>query len=477
MSSPGKPPQVFEVPDRNPGQLEGLNILVLGLGVHGGGTELIHYLHSKGARLTISDSGNKDDLNESLQDIERCAESIFIGPHEEEQLEGIDWVVVNPAIPPHAPFLKKVFSSGVRVVSELGLFLAWCPREYLAAVSGTNGKSTVCELTRSMLSDSGIPAVAGGNLGGSLLGMLDGADRELRWIVEISSFQLDRLGPLCPRPSTVAITNFSEDHLDWHGSRDAYLKAKFELLKNPDPSPGYAILPDTGQFGIDLIPQLEDFEILRSTGETTDPNEFIIPQQNDTELSIPYRPSQSLQGPTGRKNAHMAATLARHLGASSEGISTAIQSFSGLPHRFQLIETIKGVTYIDDSKATTPDSAQAALSNLSGKIYWLCGGKSKGLSLLQLSETASDKNIEILGFGSSNHELKEAFSGVDSGNCFRGFEDLEAAFKIASSEAAPGDTVLLSPGYPSFDQYLSFEARGQHFKKLVGTLGTYPNEA
>ena len=87
MSSPGKPPQVFEVPDRNPGQLEGLNILVLGLGVHGGGTELIHYLHSKGARLTISDSGNKDDLNESLQDIEHCAESIFIGPHEEEQLD------------------------------------------------------------------------------------------------------------------------------------------------------------------------------------------------------------------------------------------------------------------------------------------------------------------------------------------------------------------------------------------------------
>ncbi|MGE4602159.1 MAG: Mur ligase family protein, partial [Planctomycetota bacterium] len=206
----------FQPPDRTPDQLDGLRVLVLGLGRHGGGTDLIRFLVSHGAIVSVSENAPEKELAASLAKLEGIdLHRKTFGGHKSEDLDDCDWVVVNPAIPPSSPFLGEIARSNTQAVTEMGLALSWLPSKHLAAITGTNGKSTTCVLARDMLSASGISVKAGGNLGGSLLGALNQPDPDRRYIVEISSFQAERLEQGGSRPRIVSVTNLSPDHLDW----------------------------------------------------------------------------------------------------------------------------------------------------------------------------------------------------------------------------------------------------------------------
>ena len=446
----------FLGPDRGRDQLSGLKVLVLGLGTHGGGTDLVEFLHSHGAQVSISERAHEKDLSDSLNRIAGKVprERVHTGGHQAQHLEGIDWVVVNPAIPPAAPFLGEVRLSGIRVVTELGLFLAWAPHDHLAAVTGTNGKSTVCALAKDMLQASGLPVEVGGNFGGSLLLKLDSSPPETRWIVEISSFQASRLGSEIPRPPLVALTSFAADHLDWHGDEETYFEAKVNLLRSPHQRQASVIVADNSPF-------LHALESLETRPQRITPGiEGIFNPQNHAPIS------PALAGDTGQTNLELATTLAHKLGATREGCQMGAANFQGLPHRFEIVPSEDDLIYINDSKATTPDATIAALSRLDDTVHWLCGGQDKGICIEALVSFCQSKNVHVYPYGESAEKIARHFGEIPL------FETLDQAFHYSRSNASAGDTILCSPAYPSFDQYRSFEERGHAFRSLVDAVIT-----
>lgn len=459
----------FQPPDRTPDQLEDLRILVVGLGRHGGGIDLVRFLCSRGAKVSISDQSSRETLEDSLQKISDLdLQTISLDGHREEDLVECDWAVVNPAIPPNSPFLQQINSSGVRPVTEMGLTLSWLPPDNLAAITGTNGKSTTCVLATQMIQETGLPVRAGGNLGGSLLPCLDQPDQERRYVVEVSSFQAQRLETAGARPKIVSITNLSPDHLDWHGNEEQYRAAKSRLLEACQLENALAILPTTGFFGRGF--DCSHRKIIRcgTDGDSLLKGGVLHIEGPNGEMSIPYHPTLALEGDVGTENALHAATIAAHMGASANAIDQAIQTFQGLPHRYQELGELNGIRFIDDSKATSPDSAAAALRKTSGSIHWLCGGKSKGTDLSTMVAAASEMSLHAYCFGAVQEELQQALKmGKISEDRIHRHENLELAFEAASNRARAGEVVLLSPGFASFDQYSSFEERGEHFQRLV----------
>ena len=459
----------FQPPDRTSDQLSGLRVLVLGLGSHGGGTDLIRFLISRGAQVSVSDQSSEQELADSLQQLRglNLCRTTF-GGHQREDLTGCDWVVVNPAIPPSSSFLRQVADSDVRAVTEMGLVLSWLPSQHLAAITGTNGKSTTCVLASQMVKESGIPVTAGGNLGGSLLQELDRPEKERRFVVEISSFQAQRLEQGGSRPRIVSITNLSPDHLDWHSDQQQYQNAKSRLLEPYRQDGAVAILPTTGPFGRDYCCPHREIIRCGNDGESQPGDGVLQVQSPAGEISIPYRPTAALGGTAGLENALHAATVAAHLGATVEGIAQAIETFEGLPHRYQNLGELNGIRFINDSKATSPESAAAALERIDTPVHWLCGGKSKGSDLTALVNLASKRSLQAYCFGSVREKLGDALlqGGLTDGHLQR-HKTLELAFNSAVEGARPGVAVLLSPAFASFDQYSSFEKRGEHFQQLV----------
>ncbi len=465
----------FLPPDREADQLTGLKILVVGLGTHGGGTDLVKFLTKRGAIVSITDTATAEVLGASLEQIEGLdLHSIRLAqPHCAEDLEGIDWVVINPAIPPQHSFLRDVARSGVRPVTELGLALSWLPASQVAAITGTHGKSTTCKLVQEMLSGSGVLAQAGGNLGGSLLRFLDDPQlHRMRFIVEVSSFQAQRLAVSGPLPRVVAITQLGDDHLDWHGSREAYHRAKKRLLNSDGCPDDVAILPTNGPLGRDFISSRS--QVIRcgidgQIGESrVEGEELCINAADGSEVRIPFQPSAALPGSTGAENSLRAATIAFALSASPEAIAAAIENYSGLPHRYQPLGVISGVQFIDDSKATTPEAVASALRSTAGVIHWLCGGKPKGDRIDGSSigsAFAERDDIAAYCFGPHARQWKEALVRQIPTIQIDTFEDLAAASRAAFDRAEGHETILLSPGGTSFDLYRSAEERGIDFKR------------
>lgn len=473
MTETSEPSKGFDLkflsPDRTPDQLAELRILVVGLGNHGGGTDLIRFLHSRGARISISDQSSRQELAASLHKLDDLKlERVTLNGHEVADLSNCDWAVVNPAIPPGNSFLQQIASSPIRPVTELGLALSWLPPQHLAAISGTNGKSTTCVLASQMIDRSSIPVTAGGNLGGSLLPELDRLAPQRRYVVEVSSFQAQRLEEDGSRPRIVSITNLGCDHLDWHGSQEQYRAAKARLLEPCQADDGVAILPTTGPFGRDFDCPHRTVIRCGTDGDSRLGDGVLHIRTTAGEMVIPYRPSTALEGSAGIENALHAATIAAHMGATVEGIAQAIETFEGLPHRYQDLGELNGIRFIDDSKATSPESAIAALQRSSRTIHWLCGGQSKGSDLAAMVEVARDLDLHLYCFGAVQEELYRALQrGQFEDARIQRHEDLELAFAAALDNAKAGEVVMLSPGFASFDQYRSFEARGEHFQRLV----------
>ena len=468
----------FGSPDRNPDQLEGLRVLVVGLGRHGGGTELVRFLAERGAIVCITDPAEQDQLKSSIDMVNDLPlHRVRIGePHHPQDLIECDWVVVNPAIPPGTPFLGEIARSSVLAVTELGMAISWLPRQHLAAITGTHGKSTTCQLACQMLRASGLGAIAGGNLGGSLLSRIgDGQSSEMRYIVEVSSFQAERLDEKADRPSIVAITNLSDDHLDWHGSQKKYRDAKLRLLDNPGRGDAIAILPTTGPLGRDY--HCSTRTVIRcgldgTNGESRpESNTLQIVTTDRDELTIPFSAPSPLEGSAGLENSLQAATIAAALGATEEGISRAIDNYKGLPHRYQEVGEVRGVRYIDDSKATTPEAVASAIHRSNCTLHWLCGGRPKSgeIDTRSMMEPLSDRVCHAYCFGGMAEVWQTALGSAPLSH-LECHPSLSAAFEAAATKATAGEMVLLSPGGSSFDQYSSAEERGLQFQRLVAEM-------
>jgi UDP-N-acetylmuramoylalanine--D-glutamate ligase len=380
--------------------------------------------------------------------------SIAVGEWSSHLLDGVDLVITSPGFPPTSRPLRDAHTLGVPVVTEIGFALDLVDTPYLA-VTGTNGKTTVTELVAAMLVDSGVDAVPIGNIGTPAADVI-GATHDVL-VVELSSFQLHWW---TPTPIGVALVNIAPDHLDWHGGFDQYRAAKSKILDGL--LPGSVIAYDGDDPVASDVVERADVDAVRvpcsgrrlpDGGNGVDHSGLVVGRDR-------YRVDSS--DASYLVDVAIAATVAKAAGATPVGVQATIERFVPGAHRRHVVAVIDDVTYVNDSKATNPHAAVAAIGAFSN-VRLLAGGRNKAIDLSALGRT--DGVVHIYAFGESGPEIAAAATNPTTVH-----SSMLDAVKAARADAQAGDTVLLSPGCTSFDEFTSYAERGKAFEKTVRSM-------
>lgn len=464
----------------------GLNVLVMGLGSFGGGIGAVKFLVERGAHVTVTDLRPIDKLNESLAELrDTPPDRLVLGAHHEDDFRSADLVVVNPAVKREGPYLNAAIEAGVPITSEMNLF--WQKnRATVVAVTGSNGKSTTTAMTHAIIRQQlsrqhGRRAWLGGNIGTSLLPLVDQIQREDIAVLELSSFQLADLDRLQASPQVAVVTNFAPNHLDWHSDLDDYRRSKQTILRwqsahdvailnddDPDVS-GWAVqgkrmgfgLKDDGSPGVYLH---ERNAVIRSDGQ---------------EFQWPLRDWLKLPGLHNVCNALAAIAAATSVGADRTNAQAAIENYEPLPHRLQLVAEIAGRRFYNDSLATTPESTSVALAAFDAPIVLLAGGYDKHVDLGQMARDIAERAKAVALMGQTARTLRHLITGHHRNQCQTSepHSSFAAAFDWAVTHSDPGDIILLSPGCASYDWFRNFADRGSQFAALVQNYGVRSTNA
>jgi UDP-N-acetylmuramoylalanine--D-glutamate ligase len=430
--------------------LAGKNVLVLGLGISG--RSAAQFCAERGARVVAADDRADADASGLPTGVE-----VRLGAPSPDPAS-FDLVVPSPGV----PFARY----GTRAKHAWGdLELAYRALSIpIAAVTGTNGKSTTVRLLEAMLRAAGLRARAAGNVGEAALGLvgepLDAA------VLEVSSFQLEAVETF--RPRVALLLNVTPDHLDRHGDMAGYLATKLRLFARQEARDVAILSADCP-----VVSALRDADfaarVLRfsvrgpvARGACYEAGQLVLRlDSGESRLSLDSLPP--LLGPL-RSNALAALLGAIALGADPRRALSALATFRALPHRCEVVAEARGVRWLDDSKGTNPSAAVAAVANLPGPLLWILGGKDKGLDFAELLTAPLARVKRALLIGAAAEAIAASLSGKLA---YEKCETLARAVARASELAAPGDTVLLSPACSSFDQFSDYVDRGRQFAALA----------
>jgi UDP-N-acetylmuramoylalanine--D-glutamate ligase len=406
---------------------------VLVIGLARSGRAAVSALRANGGNVVAYDADSR--LDSTGIDAE-----IRLGDWDDVVLDGVGMVVKSPGVPSDAPPVAAARARGIAVVSEveLGARLLSNP---LIGITGTNGKTTTTALLGAMLATAGWKVEVAGNIGRPLTSLVGVVDDEAWVACELSSFQLEDVETL--RPRVAVLTNLEPDHLDRHGSFEAYARAKLRAFERQGPD-DVAVVPR----GFHTVPG--DARRVEFAGDDELPAEPRIP------------------GAHNRENAAAATAAARAIGVPDAAIAEALETFPGVEHRIEEIATVDGVLYVNDSKATNAAAALRALTSFPGRSkHVILGGRGKGESYAALAGafTSGDRAYLV---GEAAPEIARALQAVHVAYVEAG--TLERGLAEAAAAASAGDVVLLSPACASFDQFTSFEHRGEEFRRLVENL-------
>jgi UDP-N-acetylmuramoylalanine--D-glutamate ligase len=356
-------------------------------------------------------------------------------------LEGVELLVKSPGVPSEVPLVAAARARGMPVWSEVELG-ARLLRDPDIGVTGTNGKTTTAELLGAVFRAAGRPVKVAGNVGRPLCA-LDGELVATDAVVcELSSFQLEDIERL--RVHVAVLLNLTPDHLDRHGTLGRYRAAKLRIFENQE------------EGDVAVVPR--GFGDVPGRGGRV---EFGASDELPAEPRIP--------GEHNRENAAAASAAARAVGIPDEAIAEALRTFPGVPHRLELVRDVAGVRFVNDSKATNPESAERALRAYVDPLRVILGGSRKGTPFAALARAARQTSVErAYLIGETAEELAAALGG--EGVPLERCADLETAVGRAFADAQPGDIVLLSPACASFDQFANFEDRGERFRAIVEAL-------
>jgi len=341
-----------------------------------------------------------------------------------ELLDRVRTVVKSPGVPAEAPVVAAARERGLEVVGELELAWRLLPNEFVA-VTGTNGKTTTVELLGAMHRAAGVPVAVAGNVGTPLASLVGSIGPEIVVVCEASSFQLE--DTVAFAPECAVLLNLEPDHIDRHGTFEAYRDAKLRIFANQGP---------------DDVAIREPFP------------------------PLPIPPEElRLRGAHNVENARAASAAARARGLSQDAVAETLRAFGGVPHRLEEVAEADGVLWVNDSKATNVASARVGIEAFEGGVHLIAGGSLKGGGFEGLRDPVAARCRAAYLIGEAAERLAADLepAGVPMERC----GDLERAVARASAAARPGEVVLLSPACASFDQYEDFEARGAHFRELA----------
>lgn len=458
----------------------GKRALVMGLGLFGGGAGAARFLAKRGARVTVTDLQPAAKLAASVAALADVEVAFRLGGHDETDFRAADLIVVNPAVPPGNPFLLAGARAGAAVVTEIGLFLERC-RAPVIAVTGSAGKSTTASLTAHLLKDRPAGAARlGGNIGGSLLDEVDALRPDGLVVLELSSFQLHRLGEAAWTPAGVVVTNVTPNHLDWHGTFERYRDAKRSLVNRAGPESNLALNaddPETAFWAAAARGRARLFSTRREVAGAFLRGDRLWlegPRAGDALREIGRRADVPLIGLFNVGNALAALLAARPFEPRDDVLLTNLRTFRPVPHRLEKVAVDgRGVTFINDSKATTPESAMGALGAVEGPVALIAGGYDKGSDFAALGQVIARRCRVVCLLGATQEKIAAAVAaspgpGPGPGPEVARFDgDFDAAVRHAAARAAPGGVALLSPACASWGMFRNYEERGERFRALA----------
>jgi UDP-N-acetylmuramoylalanine--D-glutamate ligase len=454
-------------------------VTVMGLGSFGGGVGLTRYLVQQGATVTVTDLRNAEALSKSLEALRDLPIRYVLGKHDVDDFIDTDTVFVNPAVPLDSPYVQQAQAHGVRLDSEINLFVRAC-RGRIIGITGSVGKSTTTALLGTILRLHDARTLVGGNLGGSLLSHLADITPETPVVLELSSFQLEQLAWQRYSPPLAVVLNLAPNHLDRHGTMAAYQQAKEHILAYQQPT-DVAILNWDDATVRSMASRGRGRRVCFSVEATLDEGVYcqddrIVMAQSGQQRVLCRQADLYVPGAHNLSNAAAATAAAAILGVPAETMVRGCQTFRGLPHRLELVATVAGVQYYNDSKATTPLSTLRALQAFDTPVILLAGGYDKGTPFDELGQVIQRRAKVALLYGTTASKLAlaidQAAVHIPGGPRpqVHQLDTLDVAMAQATRLAVPGDVVLLSPACASYDQYPHYEARGDHFRQLVQTL-------
>ncbi|MFB3893054.1 MAG: UDP-N-acetylmuramoyl-L-alanine--D-glutamate ligase [Phycisphaerae bacterium] len=467
--------------------LAGKRVTVIGLGRFGGGLGVTRWLCSRGARVTVTDRAPADKLADSVAALAGLDVALHLGGHDERDFVDTDLLVVNPAVDKAGhPQLQAAIRAGVRLTTEMNLFLERCPAR-IVGITGTVGKSTTTAMAGEILRRKFTTHV-GGNIGRSLLEELDTIGRGDVVVLELSSFQLEDVAWVGISPHVAVVTNLAPNHIDRHGTLDAYAAAKKNIFRFQRPEDVLVLNSAcelTRPWAKEARGRVEFFDgSLRGdeTGATiadcglriADPQRMGDGQQprqsaiRNPKSEMPFE--LAVPGPHNQANAQAAWTAARQLGVDRPTAAGALKGFPGLPHRLAFVCQREGVRYFNDSKCTTPDGAIVAINSFPPrKAIIIAGGSDKHVSFDTLGAVLADKAKAVVAVGQTREQIIAAVEGHRAGPApvVVRAGDFPSAVAAARGLAAPDDVVLLSPACASYDMFINYEKRGEMFVALV----------
>jgi UDP-N-acetylmuramoylalanine--D-glutamate ligase len=418
--------------------------VVVGAGVSG--LAACRFLLSLGARVRLVDAKTdlpQDTLLKVHPDPAAAGLSLEAGPHEPRQFKDADLIVLSPGVPVKKLAHVLVGVDPDRVVAEME-FASWFLQEPVIAITGTNGKTTTTTLVGHILRHAGLSTFVGGNIGTPLCDYLMGDEQADVLVIEISSFQLQNCRSFKPR--VAALLNFSANHLDYHADMEEYLSAKLQLFARQDAA-CTAVAPAA----------LKD--MLEARGFTRARREYF---RADTDFACP-----GLPGEHNRENIAAAWRMVRPFGVTEAQARAAIADFNALPHRIEPVAEASHVLFVDDSKATTLDSVQAAVKSFDRPVRLLMGGVFKGGDVADILPALKEHVIAVGLFGAAREVFEPALAPYFPVSWD---QTLEAAIRRQFAMAEAGDVILLSPATASFDAYSSYAERGRDFARVAQAL-------
>ena len=441
-------------------------LVILGAGESGQGAALLG--QAKGYSVFVSDGKSMPEKARQLFaqhniDYEQ-------GGHDLARIVDADIAVKSPGIPDSAAVVQALIAHGVEVISEIEWGFRFTDKPIIA-ITGSNGKTTTTSMIHKLLTDAGLTAGLGGNIGRSFAAQVMGEEPDY-YVLEVSSFQLD--GTTQFQPHIAVITNITPDHLDRYNYKfEAYIASKMSITRSQTPEdylvydyddPVLAKSVAQTPINASLMPYSTKTSVVQ--GSYIDRDTLVI-NTPEKLINMP-KLDLNVKGTHNQKNAMAAATVAALLNIRKETIRQSLEHFQSVEHRLEYVLKINNVTYINDSKATNVNSVYYALESMHSPTVWIAGGEDKGNDYNELLPLVNEKVKAIICLGLNNEKIIQTFGSVV--DMLVETHSMSDAVQVAYRLAQRGDTVLLSPACASFDLFENYEDRGRQFKNAVRQL-------
>jgi UDP-N-acetylmuramoylalanine--D-glutamate ligase len=448
-------------------ELKNKRVLVVGLGKSG--IAAARFLKARGAQVTVSDIRPAGLISE-LPALLDAGIMVETGSHGLLTFRRQDLIVVSPGVPSNTPELGTVRTFGIPIVGELELGANFLQGQ-IVAITGSNGKTTTTTLIGEILKASGKPTLVGGNIGRPVVDMVAESTPESWSVLEVSSFQLETIQTF--HPTIALVLNITPDHLDRHGSFEAYAGAKSRITENQT-AEDFLILnaedEPTKLVAAKTKAQIYWFSSRRQVkqGAFVHGESILFRAKEGGEVE-PIMPVAEipLAGAHNVENVLAAVCAARLAGIDAQTIREAVAAFHAVEHRLEFVRELEGVRWFNDSKATNVDATAKAIEAFPGGIWLILGGKDKDSDYSTLSPLLRARVKAVITIGSAAEKIESQLAGVVK---IERAGTMERAVAWAQKEARSGDVVLLAPACSSFDQFENYEHRGRVFKQLVGAL-------